>query len=179
MEEHIIDAERAEVLEDETRYQAVSREEILRIVDSDDVVVDIGSGTGFFTDDLATHAQRVFAVDFQDEMHEYYKKKGIPGNVQTIQSKASQVDITGVDVIVSLFSFHEIDIDSSIEKFNNMVGESAQVLIVDWSKNAETDEIPPREKLFTATEAADALADQFTVQVADERYNTFSVLATQ
>lgn len=179
MDEHIIDPEKAEMLEDDGRYRIVSREELLRVIDTDDTVVDVGSGTGFFTDDIATHARKVFAVDFQPEMHEYYEEKGVPENVQTIHSKASEVDVADVDVIVSILSFHEIDVPESLEQFDEIGGESTRVLVIDWSANAETDEIPPREKLSTATEAADALAEHFDIVEAEERYDTFRVLATR
>jgi len=37
-----------------------------------------GSGTGFYTDDVAPHAGDVYAVDVQSAMHDYYREKGVP-----------------------------------------------------------------------------------------------------
>jgi hypothetical protein len=65
MGHHTFDADRADALESaERRYSVLSVEELRRALDlsPDDTVIDLGSGTGFYTDDVAPHAGAVYAV---------------------------------------------------------------------------------------------------------------------
>jgi len=178
MKDHIMDAGKAENLEDESRYRILSREELLAGVDKGDTVVDIGSGTGFFTDDLADRAKKVFAVDFQEEMHSYYREKGVPGNVEIIHSRAAKVELSEkVDIIVSILSLHEIALADSLRLFDDILRTGGKVLVVDWSANAENDDIPPREKLYTCKEASEKISSYFEVTEAEERVDTFKIKA--
>jgi predicted TPR repeat methyltransferase len=77
MGHHTFDAGKAAKLEDAAaRYRSVSREELLWALDptGTDAVVDLGSGTGFYTDDVAPHVDRVYAVDVQEAMHDHYRE---------------------------------------------------------------------------------------------------------
>lgn len=172
-----MDAENAEKLEQESRYSKVSREELLAEIPEKEICIDIGSGTGFFTDDIAVKAGKVYAVDFQEEMHEYYRSKGLPENVETVVSKASELEIEDADVICSIFSLHEIELETSVKRFREILKEQGKIIVYDWSKNAETDDIPPREKLFTAEEASEKFSKHFNVMELSERYDTFKLVA--
>jgi ubiquinone/menaquinone biosynthesis C-methylase UbiE len=178
MKDHIMDAEQAEKLEDESRYRILSREELLAEVEEGDTVLDIGSGTGFFTDDIAEKAGKVFAVDFQENMHEFYREKGVPGNVELIHSRASEVELDEeVDTIVLILSLHEINLENSLKHFSRILTDGGKILIIEWSANAETDDIPPREKLYTCKEASDRISEFFDVLDAEERVDTFKIKA--
>lgn len=177
MEDHIMDAERAAMLEDKSRCRIVSQEELLGAIDRDDTVIDIGSGTGFFTDDLANGAERVYAVDFQEQMHEYYREKGLPENVETVHARASEIQIEDADAIFSILSLHEIDLDRSLERFRDVLGADGTLFIVDWSGAAETENIPPREKLYDVDTAREHLGAFFDIVDAEERFDTFRIVA--
>lgn len=177
MEDHIIDADKAETLEDESRYRILSREELLGEVADDDTVIDVGSGTGFFTDDIAEGAAEVYAVDFQTEMHDYYRQKGLPENVEIVHSRASEIPIEDADLIVSILSLHEIDLEGALQRFSEILGEGGEMFVVDWSANAETDDVPPREKLYSAADASEAVSELFDVIEAKERFDTFKLIA--
>ena len=91
---HTFDASKASKLEDAaTRYQYISRDELLWALDLDssDRIADLGSGTGFYTDRLAPHVDHVYAVDIQDAMHEYYREKGLPNNVEPLTTDVSDL----------------------------------------------------------------------------------------
>ena len=63
---HTFDASRADKLEQPAdRYRFLSVEELLWALDlsPEDTVADLGSGTGFYTDDVAPHAGDVYAVE--------------------------------------------------------------------------------------------------------------------
>lgn len=68
MGHHTFDAARADKLEQpERRYRFLSAEELLwaLALSPAHTVADLGSGTGFYTDDVAPHAADVYAVDVQ------------------------------------------------------------------------------------------------------------------
>lgn len=71
MGHHTFDATDAANLEDAgRRYRSVSREELLwaLALDGTETVADLGSGTGFYTDDIAARAGHVYGVDIQPEI---------------------------------------------------------------------------------------------------------------
>ena len=175
MEDHIIDSEKADKLEDETRYRILSQEELYAET-TEGTVIDIGSGTGFFTDHIAEKSKKVYAVDFQEGMHKYYRDKGLPENVELIHSKASQIEIKG-DQIISILSLHEIKLEKSLEKFYEILPQDGELVIWDWSANAQTDDIPPRDKMYTAEDASNKVSEKFKVVLAEERRNTFKIKA--
>lgn len=179
MEEHIMDSEKAEMLERKDRYRIISKEEILGEIEEGETVADIGSGTGFFTDDMAIKAGKVYGIDFQKGMHQYYREKGLPENVELIHSKASEIQINEVDNIFSFLSLHEINLEKSLEKFREILNKDGRIFIVDWSKNAETEDIPPREELYSAEEASELVSELFYVEKSVERYDTFLIKASK
>ncbi len=75
---HTFPTDRADKLEDPSRYRFCSREELLEMLDleSDFVVADLGSGTGFYSREVAPFAETLYAVDVQEEMHEYHREVG-------------------------------------------------------------------------------------------------------
>lgn len=179
MEEHIIDAEKASKLEDESRYRFLSREKLLAHIYRDEVIVEIGSGTGFYTDDLSEKAEKVYAVDFQKEMHEFYREKGVPENVELIHSKASEIDLKEVDKVVSIFSFHEINAEKALERFAEILGTSGKLLIVDWSSEGSGENGPPVERRFNGEKASEKVSEFFNVDKVVEREDTFFLEASK
>jgi len=170
-----MNSKKADKLEDETRYRILSQEELFGET-VEGKVIDIGSGTGFFTDNIAEKAESVYAVDFQEGMHKYYRDKGIPENVELIHSKASEIEVKA-DQIISILSLHEINLEESLEKFHEILPQNGELVIWDWSVNALTDDIPPRDKMYTAEEASNKVSEKFKVVLAEERRNTFKIKA--
>jgi len=77
---HTFPVDRADALEDPGRYRYCSREELLTMLEpsADGVVADLGSGTGFYADDVAPFVETLYAVDVQSPMHDRYREKGVP-----------------------------------------------------------------------------------------------------
>ena len=65
MGHHTFDVEMADALDDPSRYEHLSAAELVgaAALAADDRVLDVGSGTGFYTDTVAGVADRVHAVD--------------------------------------------------------------------------------------------------------------------
>ncbi|MFC4451437.1 class I SAM-dependent methyltransferase [Halorussus aquaticus] len=110
---HTFDPESADRLEDESRYRYLSREELVGALalgsDRDDTVADLGSGTGFYTDDVAPFAGEVRAIDVQAEMHELYREKGVPQNVELMTADVGDLPFADgeLDAAFSTMTFHE------------------------------------------------------------------------
>jgi ubiquinone/menaquinone biosynthesis C-methylase UbiE len=175
--DHIIDTDKAEKLEDKSRYRFVSKEELLQYVDKNDAVAEIGSGTGFFTDDLAEVAHKVYGVDFQKQMHEFYRDKGVSDNVELIHARSSDIEIENIDAIVSIFSLHEIDLENSIETFRNTLSPNGKLIIFDWSSRGSGGRGPPLSKRLDAGETCRKLSSYFDIIESVERQETFKVVA--
>jgi Dimethyladenosine transferase (rRNA methylation) len=178
MDDHIIDAEKADVLESKSRYGIVSKDEIKAEIEEGDIVADIGSGTGFFTDDMAKVGQKVYAVDFQDGMHEYYREKGVPENVKLINTDASKFRPKQTpDIAFLITSLHEMNIRDTIEHISDIVSEDGKLFIVDWSSNTDTGRVPAKDKLISAKEASNIVSEHFKVYKCQEKRDTYILKA--
>ncbi|WP_247000383.1 class I SAM-dependent methyltransferase [Halosolutus gelatinilyticus] len=108
---HTYPIERADALEDPSRYRYCSREELLAALDPTptDVVADLGSGTGFYTDDVAPFVETIYAVDVQSAMHDRYREKGAPENVEFVTSEVSSLPFADdhLDAAFSTMTHHE------------------------------------------------------------------------
>ena len=78
-------AEYARILESSDRDEWQKPHEVIQALQlrGDEVVADIGAGSGYFTRRFARHAARVFAVDIDPKLLDM-AKKGAPPNVATI-----------------------------------------------------------------------------------------------
>ncbi|WP_323174674.1 class I SAM-dependent methyltransferase [Natrialba sp. PRR66] len=180
---HTFDAERADKLEDAgQRYRFVSAEELLWALSlsPNDTVADLGSGTGFFTDDVAPHAGEVFAVDVQEEMHEYYREKGVPENVDLVTSDVSDLPFDdALDAAFSTMTYHEFASDEAIAEIRRVLSPEGRLVIIDWAATGSGEDGPPVDERYSADEAIDALRDAgFTIEHEAVRPETFLLIAT-
>jgi ubiquinone/menaquinone biosynthesis C-methylase UbiE len=179
---HTFDVERADALEDPSRYRFCSREELIAALDLDDdeTVADLGSGTGFYTDDVAPFADAVYAVDVQGEMHDVYREKGVPANVETVTAEVADLpfDDGALDAAFSTMTYHEYATDEALAELARVVPSGGRVVTVDWSARGRGEDGPPIDERFDAAAATEAFeAAGFDVTVATERPETFLVVA--
>ena len=181
---HTFDPARADQLEDPTRYAYLSVDELLALFDPgpEDVVADLGSGTGFYTDDVAAAAGTVYAVDVQPEMHELYREKGMPENVEPLTAPIDDLplDDGALDAAFSTMTYHEFAGEGALDELARVLGPGGRLVTVDWSASGEGESGPPRDERFdTAAAVSHHEAAGFTVERADERPETMLVVATQ
>jgi len=178
---HTFDAAKAEKLEDAAaRYRFCSREELLGALApaAGWHVADLGSGTGFYTDDVAPRVDHVHAVDVQDAMHDAYRQKGLPENVDLVTADVADLPLgdDSLDGALSTMTFHEFAGEDSLAELARVLRDGARLAIVDWSANGHGTDGPNPAERFSASDAESLLADAgFTVERADERIETFAV----
>ncbi len=83
-------------------------------LETDDVVADVGAGTGYFSFPMAQRVPegQVLAVDIQQEMLDIInqrKAEGVPGNVETVLGTITDPNLPpgGVDLILIVDAYHE------------------------------------------------------------------------
>jgi ubiquinone/menaquinone biosynthesis C-methylase UbiE len=175
---HTFSIDRAPDLEKPDRYRFGSREELLGALapGADDVVADVGSGTGFYTDEVAPHVGRMYAVDVQSEMHDRYREKGVPDNVEFVTAEASSLpfDDDELDAAVSTMTYHEFATDASLAELARVIRPGGRVVTLDWSRTGSGTDGPPVDERFALADAAESFeAAGFRTIDATSRVETF------
>jgi ubiquinone/menaquinone biosynthesis C-methylase UbiE len=179
---HTFDADRAENLDDESRYRYCSREELLSLLapGRGDVVADLGSGTGFYTDDVAPHVGTLYAVDVQEEMHDFYREKGLPPNVELVTADVASLPFEDgeLDGAFSTMVYHEFAADAAFAELARVVSSGGRVVTVDWSADGSGEDGPPRDERYGLSDAVSAFeSGEFVVDEARSRGETFVCVA--
>lgn len=182
---HTFDVARADKLENAARrYRYVSAEELRWALDpaESDVVADLGSGTGFYTDDVAPLVSCVYAVDIQSEMHDYYRDKGLPENVECVTSGIEDLPFEdgALDGAFSTNTYHEFATDAALRELARVIAPGGRLAIADWTADGHGEAGPPLDERFSLDDATTALTDaRFTIEHAFDRSETFLLTATR
>ncbi len=178
---HTYDVGNADALDDPSRFRFLSVEELLSLFDPHGTIADLGSGTGFYTDEIAPHAETVYAVDVQPAMHDRYRQKGVSENVDLVTAGIADLPfedgaLTGA---FSTMTFHEFVSEAALTELARVVAPGGTVGIADWSRNGAGTEGPPTSERYSLADARQAFTENgFTIGYTDERYETF-VLGAQ
>lgn len=180
---HTFPIDRADALDDPSRYRYCSREELVAALalDGSESVADLGSGTGFYTDDVAPFAAQMYAVDLQAEMHELYREKGMPGNVEPVTAPIHDLPLAdgSLDAAFSTMTYHEFAGDGALAELARVLAPGGRLVTVDWTAAGEGESGPPRDERYDAGDAVEHHEEAgFTVERAEERPETMVVVAT-
>jgi len=166
---------RAQRLNDVQRLNTqVSEQALARLLAlrGDENVADLGSGTGFYTDRIAVLTTgTVYAVELQPEMHDLYRKRGLPTNVQLVLGDINDLRLpaASVDVACSIVTFHETDGSVGLPKLLDILRPQGRLVLIDWRRDPESWESgPPAELRFTKEEAVQKLAPFFEIVYAED-----------
>jgi len=185
MGHHTFDSSKADQLERPgRRFRFCSAEELLWALDpsGDAVVADLGSGTGFYTDVVAPHVGRVYAVDIQPEMHDYYREKGVPEHVDLVTSGVEDLPMgeSSLDGAFSTMTYHEFAGDDALAALARVIRPGGRLVVFDWAADGEGDSGPPLAERYSASEAAAALVEAgFEIETEQSRVETFCVIAVR
>lgn len=177
--------ERARRLDNPRRLETqVSEEDLSRILDlrGDEDIIDLGSGTGFYTDRIAKLTQGlVYAVEIEPELHRYHASRGVPENVRLILGDVTRLELApaSADLAVSLATWHEIGGALDLPGLVRILRPGGQLIVVDWRKKPQSfGSGPPLDIRADKEEVARALAPWFTPLVSkDLGPNMFFVIA--
>jgi SAM-dependent methyltransferase len=176
---HTFDVERAAQLEDHSRYEYLSVDELLALFDPDasTVVADLGSGTGFYTDHVASVVGRVYALDVQPGMHERYREKGLPDNVVPVTADIESLPFSdSLDAVVSTMTFHEFASPTAMEEIADALVPGGRVAIADWTRAGAGAAGPPRSERSAAEDAVEFCTKAgIEVLRAEDRRETFAL----
>jgi ubiquinone/menaquinone biosynthesis C-methylase UbiE len=183
MGHHTFDPAMADRLEDAARrYRYLSMEELVVALQpsEDDVVADLGSGTGFYADDVSQFVEKVYAVDVQEEMHAHYREKGVPDNVELVTAEVADMpfETDALDAGYTTMTYHEFASADALAEVRRVLHPEARFVVADWSSKGSGEVGPPTEERYTAEEAVRALEEvNFDVRRADGRTETFFLRA--
>jgi ubiquinone/menaquinone biosynthesis C-methylase UbiE len=154
--------ERRDALKAADRNEWLPPEPILRAagVGAGETAIDVGAGTGFWTEPLARlvgPTGRVIAVDVEpimlDEIRTLAAGRGLT-NVEVVQSGDSiPLDDSIADLVVLGFVLHEpSDLDAFLAEVVRLLKPAGRVLVIEWEDHP-TESGPPLEYRVSAEEA--------------------------
>jgi ubiquinone/menaquinone biosynthesis C-methylase UbiE len=149
---HVFKPEHVAVLEAEDRKIWQNPDEIIGAIELHPgfVAADLGCGSGYFTVPLAQRVKKVYAIDIQDEMLEFLKKKIKKMkimNIEPLLSRPGEIPLgdESIDLLLSVNTLHEFrSKDKMIREMIRVVKKGGKLLIVDFKKE-ETEFGPPVE----------------------------------
>jgi SAM-dependent methyltransferase len=128
-------------------------------------VADLGSGTGFYTDIVAGLTSGfVYAVEFQAEMIDAYRERGVPDNVRLVQGDIRQLPLSvrSIDVAYSIAVYHETRGDLGLAVLLPALRPPGRLVIIDWRSDPESWESgPPARLRFDKADVAESLRPYF------------------
>ena len=136
----------------------------------DEDVLDLGSGTGFYTDRIAPLTKgTVYALELLPEMNEHYRERGLPANVRLLQGDmtalySAALAPASVDLVVTIATWHEIGGRLDVAGVARVLRPAGRLVVIDWGKDPDSWESgPPEEVRYSADEVAETLAPHFKV----------------
>ena len=156
---HQFNPEHAKKLDNEKRRKMLPPDEIIKHLqlESNDCVIDLGAGTGYFTIPIAKNVTKVIAVDISDKMLDILKGKLLEeniNNVDLIEHRIEKIPLQDntVHKIIASLVMHEVnDLKQTLEEMKRVLKPNGKVLIIEWEKK-ETESGPPIEERLLSDE---------------------------
>jgi ubiquinone/menaquinone biosynthesis C-methylase UbiE len=144
-------------LESDDRKKLVPPESVLNLMEikQGDILLDIGSGPGYFAIPAANYVGikgKVIAADLSLQMLDELKKR-VPANIQNMEIILCSSDNVSLpekiaDKILLAFVFHEIDNQVDyLKNLKKLLKENGTITIVEWDKTESPIGPPLHERL--------------------------------
>lgn len=168
---HKFDPEHWERLVGEERRARLPVSAILNPIDVREgmVVADIGAGPGYFTLPLAERVGprgRVYALDIEPRMLEALRSRGVPPNVEVLQSGESTLPLPdqSVDLAFLAFVYHELgDRPAMLAEIRRILRPGGRLVVADWVPREEEIGPPLHERIAEGVVTAEMEAAGFEV----------------
>jgi len=130
--------EYARVLEDPSRDQWQKPHEVVTALNlkSDEVVADIGAGTGYFARRFARHAAKVYAVDIDDKLLAIARQDA-PANLETVLAAPNdpRLPAASVDTVFFCDVLHHIENRTAYYgKLAKALKPKGRIVVIDFYK---------------------------------------------
>jgi arsenite methyltransferase len=160
--------EYAKILEDPKRDAWQKPHEVIMALGlrQDEIVADLGAGSGYFTRRLARHAGKVYAVDLDSKLLEKAKASS-PPNVEGVLATADDPKLAeaSVDTIFICDVLHHIDARPAYyTKLAKALKPRGRVVIVDFHERKLPVGPPPAMKLAPGRVRRELEAAGFTLE---------------
>jgi SAM-dependent methyltransferase len=137
----------------------------------DEDLVDLGCGTGFYTDRMAALTTGlVYGVELQPEMIELYRQRGIPANVRLVQGDVTNLALApgSADLACCIAVYHETGGRLDLPGLQRILRPRGRLVIVDWRNDAESWEGgPPAHVRFGKDQVAGSLEPYFAPELVE------------
>jgi SAM-dependent methyltransferase len=93
------------------------------LIGPDKFIIEIGCGTGFFTEKFAQTGAKIMAIDISNDLLAIAKAKRIPGEkVRFIAGRFEDCEIAGpVDAIIGSSVLHHLDVTATLAKIRKLL----------------------------------------------------------
>ncbi len=170
------DPKRAAALDDPARFSYLPPADVLALLDPSvgATVLDFGTGTGAYAIAIARVRPdlHLIALDEQPEMLELLRANLATERVPNVEP-ASSTDISAlrssVPRIMAINVFHELG-DAVLHALLELLASNGRAVFVDWSAEVERPVGPPRDHVYTLTEARSHLEKKGFEIIAERRF---------
>lgn len=134
-------------------------------------LVDLGSGTGFYTNRMAALTTgTIYAIEMQPEIAELHRRHGLPPNVRQVRGDITRLALpTAIaEVAVCIATYHETEGRLDLSGIAAALRPAGRLVIIDWRTDPESWEGgPPTGVRFAKEDVARSLAPHFDVTVVE------------
>lgn len=182
--DNVFSADMADRLEDDARFRYCSVDELVGLLGAhgDQQLLDVGSGTGFYTRELARRVGAVCAVDLQPAMHEYHRETGLADGVSLVTGVADALPFRDAvfDAAISTVTFHEFVGPDALAELERVVRPGGRLVVVDWALHGDREVGAPTADRLALGDAVAALdGTRFRLDHAALRVETYVLAATR
>ncbi len=164
-------AERANVLDDVSRFAYVSPKRIAELLEAkpDALIIDFGTGTGTYAIEIARRLPRatILALDEQPAMLAKLAAKpeaAALANLRGVSAHELAAYTGGADRVFALNVLHEVG-DDALRSLVALLRPDGFALVIDWNADVERPVGPPNDHVYGVAAARERL-EAFGLRVA-------------